>query len=732
MFGFIRYKLTSGKNWNGSLSSRVNITLFCCFFSLNIFSQGTGADGAVTVAANSNFYSLANTAKTALTANAASGQAVITVGSNTGFSNGTLVLVIQMLGTNYGLYEERVVSSSTATSLTFTANLTNSYYGTGLNKAQAIRVMQFTNLTINAGIILTVDAWDGSTGGIMYIYANGTVSMTATSTITSAGAGFRGGAGGAGATGGTGGAGGASAGANGSPGSGGSGVGGGTGGAGGGTCTPAGASGGSGGAKGTRPTGSQKSDGEGKGMTPGPLIMGLGGDGGQGGCGGAGGGGGGAGGLDGSGCNNTSWVAGGAGGNGGNGGNGSTGGNGGGCIWINCNTISAPAGALITCAGAAGVIGSFGTAGATGGSGGKGAGAGCGTGTGGGGGGGGDAGDNGDSGGGSGGGGGGQIKITATTNSYSGTKTVSAGGSSGGKGGVGGAAGGGSAGAGGTGGCGGGGVGGVNGNGTSSQGGGGGVSCGSTPNAGGTGTAGGGPTAAPTLSGGVAGTRGTNGNGGGSASGGCAATAGTTTGATSGIGGAGGTSYCTSAVLPIELLSFYAQMSKNGVYLTWITASERNNDYFTLEKTTDGNDYREVVRLKGAGNSSSTRYYSYTDDQPFSGISYYRLKQTDYDGAVSYSNVAMVKYIAIMHNLNIHLYPNPVTTLLALQCYTKTAERVQIRMFDFTGNMLSSRTEELELGENTFTFNAEDLSPGLYFMQVTDGTETVYKKFLKQ
>ncbi len=701
-------------------------------FHLNILAQGgqgSGADGAVTVAANSNFYSLANTAKTALTANAASGQKVITVASNTNFPNGTLVLVIQMLGTNLGLYEEATVSSSTATSLTFTANLTNSYYGTGANKAQAIRVMQYTNLTINAGITLTVDGWDGSTGGIMYIEANGTVAMTATSIITATGSGFRGGAAGAGGAGGTGGAGGATAGAAGSPGSGGGAGGNAAGGAAGtgGGCT-VGTAGGAGGLNGAKGSGTAAVGGEGNGLTPGPLICGTGGQGGTGGCGGSGGGGGGAGGEDGTSSHNTIWTAGTAGGNGVAGGAGGTSGDGGGCIWINCNTINAVAGAVISANGSAGAVGAAGGVGGIAGVGGKGSGA-TNPGTGGGGGGGGDAGDNGDSGGGGGGGGGGQIKITAGTTTAAGTRTATKGTSATGTGGTGSAKTGGSAGAGGTGGC-VAGAGGTGGTVASMAGGGGGATCGGTAGTGSVGSAGVAGTAGA-GSAGRGGTSGSCGNGGGGSVGACAATNGTTNGTASGLGGAGGFSACTTTALPIELLSFYAQPKNKSVYLTWVTASEINNHYFTLEKTIDGRDYREVRRVKGAGNSVHLLNYSYTDDNPFSGFSYYRLKQTDYDGNFSYSNIVPVNFTA-NNDLNIDIYPNPVIKNMELKYYAKSTNNLFVKIMDIERKIVYTHSNNTELGENSFILNTEDLAKGLYFMEITNGEETIFKKFMKE
>ncbi|PKR80526.1 hypothetical protein CW751_09125 [Brumimicrobium salinarum] len=92
--------------------------------------------------------------------------------------------------------------------------------------------------------------------------------------------------------------------------------------------------------------------------------------------------------------------------------------------------------------------------------------------------------------------------------------------------------------------------------------------------------------------------------------------------------------------LPIELISFSADESafKNQVDLNWSTASEKNNDFFTLEKSTNGKDWELLKTLNGAGNSTHTLKYRWTDQSPYSGISYYRLKQTDFDGKFSYSS----------------------------------------------------------------------------------------------
>jgi hypothetical protein len=100
---------------------------------------------------------------------------------------------------------------------------------------------------------------------------------------------------------------------------------------------------------------------------------------------------------------------------------------------------------------------------------------------------------------------------------------------------------------------------------------------------------------------------------------------------------------CYSA-LPIELLSFEAKSADNAVDLSWTTATEINNDYFTIEKSKSGFDFFEVCRVDGAGNSISPIYYEFSDKDPLDGISYYRLRQTDYDGTIEVFSPVAVRF----------------------------------------------------------------------------------------
>lgn len=94
--------------------------------------------------------------------------------------------------------------------------------------------------------------------------------------------------------------------------------------------------------------------------------------------------------------------------------------------------------------------------------------------------------------------------------------------------------------------------------------------------------------------------------------------------------------------LPIELISFEAKLNNRQVDIHWATASEQNNDFFTIERSADGLNWEIVTTAAGAGNSIYRIDYAAYDSRPLSGISYYRLKQTDFDGAFEYSNIVSV------------------------------------------------------------------------------------------
>lgn len=183
--------------------------------------------------------------------------------------------------------------------------------------------------------------------------------------------------------------------------------------------------------------------------------------------------------------------------------------------------------------------------------------------------------------------------------------------------------------------------------------------------------------------------------------------------------------------LPIELLSFNAKPNVNMVDLSWSTASELNNDYFTIEKTKDGVNFEIVGVIKGAGNSTSVLNYTSVDNRPYSRISYYRLKQTDYDGNFSYSELIMVSFEKAS-DFNINVYPNPNSgRAINMQIIGTSSEEVLVVVYDIMGNEMFSKV--IITNESDSDVHAVDpsqkLPTGIYIISATSD-QKIYNKRL--
>jgi hypothetical protein len=110
--------------------------------------------------------------------------------------------------------------------------------------------------------------------------------------------------------------------------------------------------------------------------------------------------------------------------------------------------------------------------------------------------------------------------------------------------------------------------------------------------------------------------------------------------------------------LPIELAYFHAEVVGDEVISTWKTLQEKNNHFFTVEKTADFERYVDVGTIDGQGNSQEEHTYNFTDLSPYTGKSYYRLKQTDFDGNVSFSDPVMIEFNGVTSPI-LKAYPNP-------------------------------------------------------------------------
>ena len=116
------------------------------------------------------------------------------------------------------------------------------------------------------------------------------------------------------------------------------------------------------------------------------------------------------------------------------------------------------------------------------------------------------------------------------------------------------------------------------------------------------------------------------------------------------------TTDCSIVVLPVELTRFSGVRQERIVELNWITATELNNDFFVVERSKDGVSWMAFDVVKGIGTTSSHSSYQSTDEAPFDEINYYRLRQTDFNGDVKFSNIISVSNTG---DLKVNLFPNP-------------------------------------------------------------------------
>ncbi|MCO6498774.1 MAG: T9SS type A sorting domain-containing protein [Vicingus serpentipes] len=184
--------------------------------------------------------------------------------------------------------------------------------------------------------------------------------------------------------------------------------------------------------------------------------------------------------------------------------------------------------------------------------------------------------------------------------------------------------------------------------------------------------------------------------------------------------------------LPIELISFNAIVNEDVVDLTWQTATEINNAYFTIERSTDGKEWEEVIITNGAGNSNQLIEYFETDYNPLSGISYYRLKQTDFDGKYEYFNIVPVKFEK-NGNGNINLFPNPLNPgeIVTIEFSGIEANEFLIVMRDVTGKEFYSKMMvNIENGELVGVPTETDIPAGVYIITATSENQIYSQKLL--
>ena len=203
------------------------------------------------------------------------------------------------------------------------------------------------------------------------------------------------------------------------------------------------------------------------------------------------------------------------------------------------------------------------------------------------------------------------------------------------------------------------------------------------------------------------------------------------------------TVYVTVTALPVKLLSFAARKQDKNNLLTWRTSTEQNNRGFELQRSTNpantgtgGKRFSTIafVPTKAAnGTSTTVLKYDYVDKKPPAAGSYYRLKQTDFDGKYTFTNVVFIKGDPETVLVLASLYPNPTHQILNAILQSPKAQTIRLIISDAAGKVVLQHNLQLQKGENNKTINALALAKGAYIVKViTDGGEAVISKFVKE
>lgn len=181
--------------------------------------------------------------------------------------------------------------------------------------------------------------------------------------------------------------------------------------------------------------------------------------------------------------------------------------------------------------------------------------------------------------------------------------------------------------------------------------------------------------------------------------------------------------------LPVDLILFQAVQQNDYAYLHWATASERNTSHFSIERSFNGVDFKEIGNRSGSGDGEIVRQYNFKDLNPQNGINYYRLKIVDYDGTFEYSNIEVIKF---EETPTIQVFPNPVEKVFQIKGFEKEVDNVQIEIFDRDGQLIYSNNISVDNGQLQLSIDEINIqTSGTYFIRATSPGQSNILKFIK-
>ncbi len=178
------------------------------------------------------------------------------------------------------------------------------------------------------------------------------------------------------------------------------------------------------------------------------------------------------------------------------------------------------------------------------------------------------------------------------------------------------------------------------------------------------------------------------------------------------------------AILPVQLLSFQAKYLKTNVQLNWVSASETDNQYYYIERSSDNGTFKQIGKVKAAGNSFGAKSYTFTDYQPIEGISYYRLVSVDFNGKKHYTatetiNISLSDYVKV--------YPNPSSNSITIKALDMGNQFTSITISDLSGKLIFSILEN----SSEKIVDISTIPQGVYIIRVNFNDSSENVRFIK-
>lgn len=185
-------------------------------------------------------------------------------------------------------------------------------------------------------------------------------------------------------------------------------------------------------------------------------------------------------------------------------------------------------------------------------------------------------------------------------------------------------------------------------------------------------------------------------------------------------------------VTAIELLSFTGEVQETGNMLKWITASEIENDYFTLLRSTDGEQFTAIGTIDGAGSSNVANNYHFMDKNALTGLSYYRLDETNFNGETTTAGDVITLTRGEVRFGVVSASPVPAFNSVEVAFTTATSGNIVMNIYDVAGKLVNTDNLNTINGLNTVTIDISNYAAGVYFVQLNDGMQLITTRIAKE